>query len=203
MALAYTTTTITTTTCTTTNNKNTTITTTVRPRPILLYILDLLRHNDVKLFRQIDGGGSGCSHEIVQLMANTFTRSDYSKHISAVNPPRNFVFCSELFFTKWGCFIIDFCKLAHVMHTQKNDRLINYDYQQCRCKPKWATPELQQLALSFLATLFCRHPLEQQLPYRFRRRLLLQFSSAWALTPRYTDFHCQWGPLKALFTPRR
>jgi len=43
--------------------------------------------------------------------------------------------------------------------------------RQCRRKPKWAhpPPELQQLALNFLATFFSRHPPAEQ----------PSFSSAW------------------------
>jgi len=44
------------------------------------------------------------------------------------------------------------------------------------------TPELQQLALNFLATFFSYHLPEQQPSYCFCHLLLMQFSSAWALS---------------------
>ena len=40
-----------------------------------------------------------------------------------------------------------------------------YRHNQCRRNPKWAPPELQQLALNFSATFFSRHLTEQQPSY--------------------------------------
>jgi len=53
---------------------------------------------------------------------------------------------------------------------------------QCRRKPKWG-PRTTTIGPSiFWRPIFSRHPPHQQPPYRFCRLLLLQFSSAWALS---------------------
>jgi len=58
--------------------------------------------------------------------------------------------------------------------------------------------DLKQLALSFLATFFTRHLPEQQSSYRFRRLLLMQFSSLWAPSPLRNPFQSRQLELVAL-----
>ena len=58
--------------------------------------------------------------------------------------------------------------------------------------------DLKQLALSFLATFFTCHLPEQQSSYRFRRLLLMQFSSSWAPSPLRSPFQSRQLELVAL-----
>ena len=60
---------------------------------------------------------------------------------------------------------------------------LSAQFPQCRAGASLdePPPELQQLALSFLATFFRRHPLNNNRHNRFRHLLFLQFSSAWPM----------------------